>query len=341
MIQPQPNRVIYGKTITELGCEDERVVVLDADISKSTNTFQFKRQFPERFFNIGVAEQNMVGIAAGLATTGLIPFASTFAIFLSMRACEQVRTSVAYPNLNVKLVATSAGVEIGMDGVTHQGVEDLSIMRTISNMIVLSPSDPVTTMLATRAIYEYNGPAYMRLNRNKSEVIHSEDTPFRIGKMIRLREGNDATVIATGHMVCQALIAHENLKKEGVHIRVLDCHTIKPIDEEEIRLAATETGGIVTAEDHNQIGGLGAAVCEVTAESHPTFVKRVGLGNYFASSGRDYRKLLAHFHIDHAEIESKVRELLQLGKHKYSSGIEVDKSLGKHKYSSGIEGDKQ
>lgn len=310
MIQAQANRQIYGKTITDLGALDERIVVLDADISKSTNTFQFKERFPERFFNIGVAEQNMVGIAAGLATTGLLPFASTFAIFLSMRACEQVRTSVAYPNLNVKLIATSAGVEIGMDGVTHQGVEDLSIMRTISNMIVLSPSDPVTTMLATKALYAYEGPAYMRLNRNKSEVLHAEDASFQIGKMIRLCDGGDATVIATGHMVHQALVAHETLKKEGIHVRVLDCHTIKPMDIDEIRKAAEETGGIVTAEDHNQIGGLGAAVCEVTADCCPTVVKRVGLGNFFASSGRDYVQLLAHYHLDHTEIENKVRELL-------------------------------
>ena len=311
MMEAQPNRVVYGKTITELGALDENIVVLDADISKSTNTFQFAKRFPERFFNIGVAEQNMIGIAAGLATTGFIPFASTFAIFLSLRASEQIRTSVAYPRLNVKIVATSAGVEIGMDGVTHQAVEDLAVMRSIANMVVMSPSDPVSTKKAVEAIYRYNGPVYMRLGRNASNVIHSEDTEFTIGKMIRLREGKDITLIATGHMVEQALIASDFLKTKGINARVVDCHTIKPIDTAEIVSAAEETAGIVTAEDHNVIGGLGGAVCEVTADFSPTIVKRVGLNDKFAQSARDYKKLLAFYHIDALEIIKKAEEILR------------------------------
>ncbi|MDO8685234.1 MAG: transketolase family protein [Clostridiales bacterium] len=310
MIEAQPNRVMYGKTLAELGSKNENIVVLDADISKSTNTFRFQKKFPDRFFNVGVAEQNLIGIAAGLATTGFIPFVSTFAVFLSMRACEQIRTSIAYPKLNVKVVASNAGVEIAGDGVTHQAIEDMAIMRVIPNMTVLSPSDPVITKKVIEAIADYIGPVYMRLGRQTSNVIHSEDTEFRLGKMIRLREGRDITIIATGNMVEQALIAADSLVLEGIHVRVLDCHTIKPIDEEEIILAAKETAGIVTAEDHNIIGGLGGAVCEVTAGKYPAVVKRIGLNDIFACSGRDYRKLLSHYHIDSAEIVNKAKEIL-------------------------------
>ena len=310
MTEAQPNRVMYGKTLAELGEAYMNIVVLDADISKSTNTFHFQKKFPNRFFNVGIAEQNLIGIAAGLSTIGYIPFASTFAVFLSMRACEQIRTSVAYPRLNVKIVASNAGIEIGGDGVTHQAIEDMAIMRAIPNMTVLSPSDPVTTKKAVNAILKYDGPVYMRLGRQVSNVIHSEDTGFKIGKMIRLREGNDITIIATGNMVEQSLIAAETLKKSGIEARVLDCHTIKPIDGEEIILAARETGGIVTVEDHNVIGGLGGAVCEVTANACPVLVKRVGLKDVFACSGRDYKKLLSHYNIDSEEIVKKVREIL-------------------------------
>lgn len=302
MIEAQPNRVIYGKTLAELGeiCKD--IVVLDADISKSTNTFYFKEKFPDRFFNVGVAEQNLVGIAAGLATVGFRPFISTFAVFLSMRACEQIRTSIAYPNLDVKIVACNAGVEIAGDGVTHQAIEDMAIMRAIPNMTVLSPSDPVTTKKATEALMVYSGPAYMRLGRQTSCVLYNENVDFKIGKMIRLREGYDITIIATGNMVEQAILASDCLKARGIGARVLDCHTIKPMDSEEVILAARETGGIITAEDHNIIGGLGSAVCEVVSGECPTVVKRVGLNDKFASSGRDYRKLLAYYHMDCNEI---------------------------------------
>jgi len=310
MIAEQPNRVMYGKTLVELGEKDPRIIVLEADIAKSTNTYRFHDRFPDRFFNMGTAELNMVCTAAGAATTGLIPFASTFVVFASMRACEGLRTSVCYPKLNVKIVATNAGVEIAGDGPTHQGTEDLAITRAMPNLVVLSPSDPVTTRLATLAIADYAGPVYMRLGRQVAPVIHSEAVNFRIGKMIRLREGRDLTIIATGNMVHQALLAAESLAREDVQARVVDCHTIKPIDVEEIRRAATETAGIVTAEDHNVIGGLGAAVCEVVADEFPTIVKRVGLQDRFASSGRDYKKLLAHYGLDATAIIARARDVL-------------------------------
>lgn len=311
MMEAQPNRVVYGKTLAELGEKNGNIVVLDADISKSTNTFHFQKKFPDRFFDVGVAEQNMIGIAAGLATVGFIPFASTFAVFLSMRASEQIRTSVAYPKLNVKIVATNAGVEIAGDGVTHQAIEDLSIMRTIPNMTVISPSDPVTTKKATEAIAQMYGPVYMRLGRQTSSVLHDDDADFEIGKMMRVRDGNDITIIATGNMVEQAIIASDYLKKKGIAARVYDCHTIKPIDADEIIRAAKETNGIVTAEDHNIVGGLGSAVSEVISDSHPVLVKRVGLNDTFASSGRDYKKLMSHYNLDSNEIIKKAEELLK------------------------------
>jgi transketolase len=312
MMEAQPNRVVYGKTIAELGDRNRRIVVLDADISKSTNTFHFARRHPERFFNMGTAEQNLISFAAGLATTGKIPFASTFAVFASLRAAEQVRSSVAYPKLNVKIVASNAGVEICGDGPTHQACEDLAIMRAIPNLVVLSPSDPVTTRLATEAIAEYQGPVYMRLGRQDATVLHPTDVPFQIGRMIRLREGDDLAVIATGNMVEQAMLAAEILSAKGVKARVLDCHTIKPIDVDEIVSAARQTSGIVTAEDHNTTGGLGAAVCEVVAEHCPTRVLRVGLQDCFASSGRDYRRLLSHYGLDSQAIVRRAEELLRL-----------------------------
>jgi transketolase len=310
MIEAQPNRVVYGRTLVELGESNPRIVVLDADVPKSTNTSQFQERFPDRFFNVGIAEQNMMGIAAGLATTGKIPFASTFAVFATMRACEQVRTSIAYPRLNVKIVATNAGVENYGDGVTHQAVEDLAIMRAIAHMVVLSPSDPITTRLATLAAARYHGPVYMRLGRNPNNVVHDKDVKFEIGKMIVLREGCDVTLIATGRCVEQALIAAEKLALTGVQARVLDCHTIKPVDSAEILRSARETAGIVTAEDHNIIGGLGGAVCEVVASECPTVVRRVGLADRFASSGRGYAKLLSHYHIDATEITKYAEEVL-------------------------------
>jgi len=313
MIEAQPNRVMYGKTLVELGERNPRMVVLEADISKSTNTFHFAKRFPERFFNMGTAEQNLVCFAAGLATTGKLPFVSTFAMFASLRASEQIRSSVAYPKLNVKIVATNAGVEICGDGPTHQACEDFAVMRAMPNLIVLSTSDPVTTKRATEAIAALDGPVYMRLGRQDATVLHSEDVDFQIGRMLKLRDGDDITLIATGNMVEQALLAAETLARAGVTARVLDCHTIKPIDRATIQEAARETAGIVTAEDHNIYGGLGSAVCEVVAETFPCPVYRVGLQDRFASSGRDYRALLAHFHLDSHEIVRRAEALLTRG----------------------------
>ena len=310
MMKAQPNRVMYGSTLAELGEQHQDMVVLDADLSKSTNTFQFQEKFPDRFFQVGIAEQNMVCIAAGLATTGLLPFVNTFATFLSMRAVEQIRTSIAYPNLNVKIVGVNAGVEIAGDGVTHQAIEDLAIMRAIPNMVVLSPSDPITTKKATEALATYSGPVYMRLGRQESQIIHSENVEFEVGKMIRVREGNDVTIIATGNMVEQALIAAQYLVSKGISARVLDCHTIKPIDQNEIIKASKETTGIVTAEDHNIRGGLGGAVCEVVASEAPTIVKMVGLDDRFASSGRDWMELLSHYGMDASSIIRKSLEVV-------------------------------
>ncbi len=311
MTEPQPNREMYGKTLVELGEADPRIIVFEADIAKSTNTWRFRDRFPDRFFQAGVAELNMVCMAAGASTTGLIPFCSTFVVFASMRACEGVRTSIAYPKLNVKIVATNAGVEIAGDGPTHQGTEDLAILRAMPNMTVLAPSDPVTTRKATLEIARHYGPCYMRLGRQIRKVLYAEGAPFEIGKAIRLREGDDVAIVACGNMVEASLLAADTLADEGIQARVLDCHTIKPIDREAILCAARETGGIVTAEDHNIMGGLGSAVCEVVAESHPTHVRRVGLRDTFASSGRDWQKLLAHYHIDHLEIEKQARDLVK------------------------------
>lgn len=309
--KPVANRVVYGETLAELGERNPRIVALDADIAKSTQTQIFAKRFPDRFFNMGAAEQNLICVAAGLATTGKIPFASTFAIFAGMRASEQVRTSVAYPRLNVKIVATNAGVEICGDGVSHQAAEDMAVMRAIANMVVMSPSDPATTRKAVLAIAEYEGPVYMRLGRQNAEWVHDDHVDFQIGKMIHVREGTDLTIIATGHMVAQALAAADELAGDGIEARVLDCHTIKPVDRDAIIAAARETGGIVTAEDHTILGGLGSAVAEVVAEEHPTRVYRVGVQDRFCSSGREPRKLLAAFHLDAPEIVRQSRRLVQ------------------------------
>ena len=284
--------------------------MFDADVAKSTNTCHFGKRFPSRFFNCGAAELNMVCMAAGASTTGLIPFASTFAVFASMRACEAVRQSVCYARRNVKIVATNAGVEIGGDGPSHQAVEDLAIMRAMAYLVVLSPSDPVTTRLATRAIAAYVGPVYMRLGRQIASVLHGDDVSFEIGKMLQLREGSDATIIATGNMVEQALIASDQLSLRGIQARVLDCHTIKPIDRDAIVKAARETACLITAEDHSIHGGLGGAVCEVVTETCPVVVSRVGLADRFASSGRDHKALLRHCGLHAGAIVDQVQEAL-------------------------------
>jgi len=274
---------------------NSKVVVLDADLSKSTKTADFKKVCPERFINMGIAEGNMMSVAAGMSTCDKIPFVSTFAIFATGRAYEQVRNSICYPKLNVKICATHAGITVGEDGASHQSVEDISLMRGIPNMIVICPSDAIETEKAVKAVAEYNGPCYIRLGRSGVPVINDfAEYDFKIGKAVKYREGKDATIIATGIMVDAALEAYNILAEEGIKVRVLNIHTIKPIDEEAIVKAARETGVIITAEEHSIIGGLGSAVCEVTSEKHPVPVVRVGINDTFGESGKPEELLKAY-----------------------------------------------
>lgn len=288
-------REAYGKALAKLGQENEKIVVLDADLSKSTKTADFKKVCPERFINMGIAEGNMITVAAGMSTCGKIPFVSTFAVFASGRAFEQIRNSVCYPELNVKVCATHAGITVGEDGASHQSVEDISLMRSLPNMTVISPSDAVETEAAIRAITEYKGPCYVRLGRSGVPVINDNpEYKFEIGKAITLREGKDAVVFATGIMVDAALEAYNTLSEEGIKVKVINIHTIKPIDKEAIIKAARETGVVITAEEHSIIGGLGSAVCEVLSENQPTPVIRVGVKDTFGESGKPAELLKAY-----------------------------------------------
>lgn len=280
-------RDAYGEALLELGKINKNVVVLDADLSKSTKTYDFGQEFPERFINVGIAEQNLIGTAAGLATTGKIPFASTFAMFATGRAFEIIRNSVGYPKLNVKICATHAGLTVGEDGASHQALEDISCMRTIPNMTVIVPADGVETKAAIHAIAQLDGPVYVRLGRVAVPTVNDEASyKFEIGKGVTLKEGNDVTIVATGVMVSEALEAAKELETQGINARVINIHTIKPIDNEIIIKAAKETGAIVTAEEHNIIGGLGSAVAEVISENYPTLLKRVGTMDTFGESGK-------------------------------------------------------
>lgn len=288
-------REAYGKALAKLGQENEKIVVLDADLSKSTKTADFKKVCPERFINMGIAEGNMVTVAAGMSTCDKIPFVSTFAVFASGRAFEQIRNSVCYPELNVKICATHAGITVGEDGASHQSIEDISLMRSLPNMIVISPSDAVETEAAIKAIAEYKGPCYVRLGRSGVPVINdNSEYKFEIGKAITLREGKDAVIIATGIMVDAALEAYNTLSEEGIKVKVINIHTIKPIDKEAIIKAARETGVVITAEEHSIIGGLGSAVCEVLSENQPTPVVRVGVKDTFGESGKPAELLKAY-----------------------------------------------
>ena len=303
-------RDAYGKTLVELGRENEKIVVLDADLSGSTKTALFAREFPERFFNAGIAEANMVGMSAGLAAGGMLPFASTFAVFAAGRAFEQIRQSLAYPGLNVKIVATHGGITVGEDGGSHQSVEDLAIMRSLPNMTVLCPADGPETSAAIRAIAAYDGPVYVRLGRAKVPVVFPDDCSFTIGKGARLREGADLTFFTTGLMTAEAIAAAEILKEENVSAEVIHLGSIKPIDVELVLQSARKTGAVVTAEEHSVIGGLGGAVCEVLAEGCPTPVERVGLRDVFGQSGtRD--DLLAHYGLTSAHLVEAAERVLQ------------------------------
>ncbi len=304
-------REAYGNALAEFG-SDPRVVVLDADLSKSTKTEVFKKKYPERFLNMGIAEGNMMAVAAGIASCGKVVFASTFAIFASERACEQVRNSICYPNLNVKIGATHAGITVGEDGASHQVIEDIAIMRSIPNMVVISPADAVEARLAVKAAIEYEGPVYLRLGRLSVPVIYDENTyKFELGKGVTVRDGNDAAIIATGFMVHAAIEAAGILKNEGINARVIDIHTIKPIDKELIIKAARETGAIVTAEEHTVMGGLGGAVTEVVSENYPVPVKLVGVQDKFGKSGKP-DKLIEMYGLTASNIVEKVKEAIKM-----------------------------
>lgn len=287
-------RQSYGEKLVELGKNNPNIVVLDADLATATKTDLFKKEFPERFFDMGIAEQDMLSTAAGLATYGKIPYASTFAMFAAGRAYDQIRNSICYPKLNVKICATHAGVSVGEDGATHQMIEDISLMRTLPNMKVISVSDDIQTKWAVEEISKIDGPVYLRLGRLASPIIYDKEQKFEIGKGIQIGKGTQATVIATGLMVSEAIKAQEILAKRGVDIRVVDMHTIKPIDSELIVKCAKETKKIITIEDHSIIGGLGSAVCEVLAQEYPCKVTRLGIQDEFGKSGKA-EKLLEYF----------------------------------------------
>lgn len=290
-------RESYGETLLELGEQNNNVVVLDADLSAATKTNLFAQKYPERFFDMGIAEANMIGTAAGLATCGKIAYASTFAAFAAGRAYDQIRCSVAYPKLNVKICATHSGITVGEDGATHQMIEDLSMMRTMPNMLVMCTSDDLQTKWAVQEISKYEGPVYLRLARVKTRKIYDENQKFELGKAIQIGEGTDATVFATGVTVEQALLAKDELEKQGINIRVVDIHTIKPIDEKMIIKCAQETKKLISVEDHNIIGGLGSAISEVLTDRYPQKLTRLGIKDCFGMSGKA-EELVKYFGID-------------------------------------------
>ncbi len=300
-------RESYGNALVELGKQHEDVIVLDADLAAATKTGVFKKAFPERHINCGIAESNMVGVAAGLAATGKVPFASSFAMFAAGRAFEQVRNSVGYPKLNVKIGATHAGISVGEDGATHQCNEDIALMRAIPGMVVINPSDDVEAKAAVKAAYEYQGPVYMRFGRLAVPVINErEDYKFELGKGVVLREGKDITLIATGLPVAATLEVAERLATEGVEAAVINIHTIKPLDEELVVKYAKKTGKVVTIEEHSIIGGLGSAVCDVLSQQAPTKVLKIGINDMFGESGPAV-ELIKKYGLDADGIYEKVK----------------------------------
>lgn len=299
----------YGKAIVELGREHDDVVVLDADLAGATKSAMFQKAFPDRFIDCGIAEGNMMDVAAGLSTMGFVPFASTFAMFATGRAYDMIRNSIAYPKLNVKVFASHGGISVGEDGASHQMNEDFALMRAIPNMVVLCPADVTEAEKMTKAAYEYNGPVYMRTCRAATPVFHEEDYDFRIGKAEVLHEGSDAAIIATGIMVPEAVLAAEALEEKGVHVRVLNMGTIKPLDEEAVLAAARETGKILTVEEHSVIGGLGDAVCGLVSEKCPVPVKRLGINDVFGHSG-PAMDLLHEYGLDADNIVKMTEELI-------------------------------
>ena len=299
-------RDAYGKALVELGEKNKNVVVLDADLAAATKTGAFKKAFPERFFDTGIAESNMMSLAGGLATTGFTVFASTFAMFAAGRAFEQVRNTICYPNLNVKIGATHAGISVGEDGASHQCCEDIALMRSIPGMVILNPADDIEARAAVFAAAEHDGPVYMRFGRLAVPRLFDENYKFEIGKAVTLREGSDVTIIATGLMVNEALEAAKVLEAEGVSAEVINMHTIKPLDKEAVINSAKKTGCVVTAEEHNVIGGLGSAVTEVLCEEYPVPVVRVGVNDEFGKSGPAV-ELLHLYGLDAENIVNKAK----------------------------------
>ena len=303
-------RESYGNALVELGREDENLVVLDADLAAATKTGIFKKEFPDRHIDCGIAECNMMGIAAGLALTGKIPFASSFAMFAAGRAFEQVRNSIGYPKINVKIGATHAGISVGEDGATHQCNEDIALMRTIPNMIVINPADDVEARAAVRAAYEHVGPVYLRFGRLAAPVINDNpEYKFELGKGVTLREGKDITIVATGLEVGFALEAAKMLEKDGIDARIINIHTIKPIDEDILVKAAKETQKLFTVEEHSIIGGLGSAVCDVLCEKYPAPVYKIGIRDKFGESGPAV-ELLHKYQLDAEGIYQQIKENL-------------------------------
>lgn len=300
-------RESYGNALAELGKEHEDVVVLDADLAAATKTGVFKKAFPERHIDCGIAECNMIGVAAGLSTTGKVPFASSFAMFAAGRAFEQVRNSVGYPKLNVKIGATHAGISVGEDGASHQCNEDIALMRTIPGMVVINPSDDVEAKAAVKAAYEHQGPVYLRFGRLAVPVINDRpDYKFELGKGVVLREGKDLTIIATGLPVANCLEAAEKLAADGIEAKVVNIHTIKPLDEELVVAAAKETGKVVTVEEHSVIGGLGSAICDVLSAQAPTRVLKIGINDTYGESG-PAAELIKKYGLDADSIYKKIR----------------------------------
>ena len=300
----------YGNALASLGREHENLVVLDADLAAATKTGIFKKEFPERHIDCGIAEANMIGIAAGLASTGKVPFCSSFAMFAAGRTFEQIRNSVGYPHLNVKIGATHAGISVGEDGATHQCNEDIALMRTIPGMTIINPSDDVEARAAVKAAYEFDGPVYLRFGRLAAPVINKDDYKFEIGKGVMMKEGSDVTIVATGLMVNSALEAADKLAAEGINAEVINIHTIKPIDEDIIINSAKKTKNVVTVEEHSVIGGLGSAVCDVLSEKCPTKVTKIGVQDVFGHSGPAV-ELLKEFKLDGDGVYSQIRDILK------------------------------
>lgn len=306
--EKKATRESYGEALEKLGEKYKDIVVFDADLAGATKTINFAKKFPERFFDMGIAESNMMSTAAGMATTGKVPFASTFAVFATGRSYDQIRNSICYPNLNVKICGTHYGITVGEDGATHQMLEDISLMRTLPNMKVLSPSDDTETKWAIEEAYKQNGPVYVRLSRMATPIIYDENQKFEFGKMIQIGDGKDATIFATGDVLPEALKAKTILEEKEIFVRVIDVHTIKPIDEDMIIKCAKETKRLISIEDHNIIGGLGSAISEVLTNKFPAKLERMGMNDEFGRSGKA-EELMKFYGVNFEKIVDKILKL--------------------------------